>query len=45
MALKTGCALEKRQLRTAGSFLPLCGLLSIVAVRLLQIRTQARLSP
>jgi len=44
-ALKTGCALEKRQLRTAGSFLPLCGLLSLVAVRLLQIRTQARLTP
>lgn len=44
-ALKSGCALEKRQLRTAHAFLAVCGLLSLVAVRLLQIRTEARLAP
>lgn len=44
-ALKSGCALEKRQLRSAPAFLAVCGLLSLVAVRLLQVRTEARLAP
>ena len=44
-ALKTGCRLEERQLRTIERFWPLLGFLSIVAVRLLQIREAARYTP
>jgi len=44
-ALKSGCALEKRQVRTAHAFQTVCGLLSLVAVRLLPVRTEARLAP
>lgn len=44
-ALKTGCRLEERQLRTIERFWPLLGFLSIVAVRLLQIREAARWTP
>jgi hypothetical protein len=44
-ALKTGCAREQRQLRSAPGLLALLGLLAIVAVRLLQLRTLARTAP
>jgi len=44
-ALKTGCAMEQRQLRRGLGLLALLGLLAIVAVRLLQLRTIARLVP
>ena len=44
-ALKTGCALEQRPLRSAQGLLALLGLLAIVAVRLLQLRTVARSVP
>jgi uncharacterized membrane protein YgdD (TMEM256/DUF423 family) len=43
--LKTGCRLEQRQVRTAGRFTALLGFLSVVAVRLLQGRDQARRAP
>jgi len=39
--LKTGCALEQRQLTTASGLERLLGFLAIVAVRLLQLRTRA----
>lgn len=41
-AQKTGCAIEKPQLRQAGRLEPLLGLLSVVAVGLLQLRDAAR---
>jgi transposase-like protein/DDE family transposase len=44
-ALKTGCAMERRQLRSGSGLLALLGLLAIVAVRLLQLRTIARAAP
>jgi Transposase DNA-binding/Transposase Tn5 dimerisation domain len=44
-ALKTGCRLEQRQLRTAARFTTLLGFLSLIAVRLLQLRGQARSAP
>jgi hypothetical protein len=44
-ALKTGCAMEQRQLRSAQGLLALLGFLAIVAVRLLQLRTVARTAP
>jgi Transposase DNA-binding/Transposase Tn5 dimerisation domain len=44
-ALKTGCAIEQRQLRSAQGLRALLGLLAIVAVRLLQLRTVARTAP
>jgi hypothetical protein len=44
-ALKTGCAMEQRQLRSAQGLLALLGLLAMVAVRLLQLRTVARSVP
>jgi hypothetical protein len=44
-ALKTGCAIEQRQLRSGPGLLALLGLLAIVAVRLLQLRTIARAAP
>src|SRR4051794_41504475 len=40
-ALKTGCAMEQRQLRSAPGLLALLGLLAIVAVRAVQVRTVA----
>lgn len=43
--LKTGCAIEKRQLMTAGGLLALLGFLAITAVRLLQLRSLARTNP
>jgi hypothetical protein len=44
-ALKTGCAMEQRQLRSAQGLLALLGFRAIVAVRLLQLRTVARTAP
>ena len=44
-ALKAGCRLEERQLRAIERVWPLLGFLSIVAVRLLQIREAARCTP
>jgi hypothetical protein len=44
-ALKTGCAMEQRQLQSAQGLLALLGFLAIVAVRLLQLRTVARSAP
>jgi hypothetical protein len=41
-AQKTGCSIEKPQLRRAGRLQPLLGLLSVVAVGLLQLRDAAR---
>ncbi len=43
--LKTGCKVEQRQLQTAARLEPLIGILSVVAVRLLQLKTNARLTP
>ena len=44
-ALKTGCALEQRQLQSAQGLLALLGFLALVAVRRLQLRTLARTAP
>jgi hypothetical protein len=44
-ALKTGCAMEQRQLQSAQGLLALLGFLAMVAVRLLQLRTVARAAP
>lgn len=44
-ALKTGCKVEQRQLETAAGLMRLLGFLSIVSVRLLQLRTLSRLKP
>jgi hypothetical protein len=41
-ALKTGCALEDRQLQSVDRLLPLTGVLSVVAVLLVQLKTLAR---
>ena len=43
--LKTGCAMEARQLETADGLEALLGFLSIIAVRLLQLREASRLQP
>lgn len=43
--LKTGCAMEERQLETAARLQALLGLLAVVAVRLLQLRTLSRTDP
>lgn len=44
-ALKTGCRTESRQLKTAGRLEALVGLTSVVAVRLLQLKSFARTQP
>jgi hypothetical protein len=44
-AIKTGCRTESRQLKTAGSLEALVGLTSVVAVRLLQLKSLARTNP
>lgn len=44
-ALKTGCRTEKHQLKTAGRLEALVGLTSVVAVRLLQLKSLARVNP
>ncbi len=43
--LKTGCAIEKRQLESADSLVTLLGFFAIVAVRLLQLRNISRTAP
>lgn len=43
--LKSGCKVEERQLETADRLEPLIGMLSAVAVRLLQLKNNARLAP
>jgi hypothetical protein len=43
--LKTGCRLEERQVQTAARLIRLLGLLSPLAVRLLQLRDLARRDP
>lgn len=44
-ALKTGCRLESRQLKSKGGLERLTGLYSVVAVRLLQLKSAARTNP
>jgi hypothetical protein len=44
-ALKTGCRVEARQLKTAGRLEAMVGLMSVSAVRLLQLKSLARTSP
>jgi hypothetical protein len=44
-ALKTGCGIEERQYESAHPLEALTALLSVVAVRLLQLRSQARTNP
>jgi Transposase Tn5 dimerisation domain len=43
--LKTGCRVEERQYQTSGRLEAVTGMLSILAVRLLQLRTMARTEP
>lgn len=43
--LKTGCRVEERQYRTSNRLEAVTGMLSILAVRLLQLRTLARTDP
>ena len=43
--LKTGCAIEKRQLRTKEGLLAMLGFLGIVATRLLELKFIARRDP
>ena len=44
-SLKTGCSVESRQLQDSSRLEPLVGLLSVVAVRLVQLKTIARHQP
>jgi hypothetical protein len=44
-ALKTGCCLESRQLQSMDRLLPLTGVLSVVAVLLVQMKHAARTCP
>jgi len=44
-ALKTGCRVESRQLKTAGRLEAMVGLMSVVAVRLLRLKSLARTNP
>jgi hypothetical protein len=44
-ALKTGCAIERRQLESLHSLLAALGVLAPIAVRLLALRTYARRAP
>ncbi len=44
-ALKTGCRAQSRQLKTAGRLEAFVGLTSVVAVRLLQLKSLARTNP
>jgi hypothetical protein len=43
--LKSGCKVEQRQLEKAERLEPLIGMLSVLAVRLLQLKNNARLTP
>lgn len=44
-ALKTGCRVERRQLHSADRLEAMVGLMSVVAVRLVQLKTMARTEP
>jgi len=44
-ALKTGCRVTERQLKTKGRLEAMVGLLSVVSVRLLQLKSAARSDP
>jgi hypothetical protein len=44
-ALKTGCRVERRQLKTKSRLEAMVGLMSVSAVRLLQLKSLARCSP
>jgi hypothetical protein len=44
-ALKTGCRLETRQYRKSRRLEVLCGMLSVLAVRLLQLKSVSRVDP
>ena len=44
-AIKTGCAAESRQLKAAGRLEAFVGLTSVVAIRLLQLKSLARTDP
>jgi hypothetical protein len=44
-ALKTGCRVEERQYATGGRLAAVAGMLSVVAVRLLQLKAVARAEP
>jgi hypothetical protein len=44
-ALKTGCRIEHRQLKTADRLAPLIALMSVVAIRLVQLKALARAQP
>ncbi len=44
-AMKTGCRLESRQYRKSRRLEALCGMLSVLAVRLLQLKSIARVDP
>ncbi len=44
-ALKTGCRLEARQLQSTDRLLPLVGVLSVVAILLVQLKSAARMNP
>jgi len=44
-ALKTGCRTESRQLKTAGRLEAFVGLTSVIAVRLLKLKSLARTNP
>lgn len=44
-ALKTGCRVEERQYRTSDRLEAIAGLLSIVAVRLLELRSASKTTP
>ena len=44
-ALKTGCRVTDRQLKTAGRLEAMTGLMSVAAVRLLRLKSLARISP
>jgi hypothetical protein len=43
--LKSGCAIEKRQLESANGLVTLLGFFAVVAVRLLQLRELSRSNP
>jgi len=43
--LKSGCSLEGRQYKTAGALEAVAGVLTVLAVRLLQLKTVARAEP
>jgi hypothetical protein len=43
--LKTGCSIERHALRTAARLEALIGLISVVGVRLMQLKTYAKLNP